>query len=374
VLVVGALLFTATLRNLLAVDPGFDPRGVAIVRVDLSLLRIDRPRRTALIADVLDRIRRTPGVTSAAEVRHVPLGNTGTTLIASPLSGDSAHRTMMRVNGVSPGYFETMESAVIAGRDFDARDSSAAPKVAIVNRAFARWLGLGDRPIGQRFRGESSPSQTDVFEVVGLVPDSKYSQLREEPLPIVFVPMAQIVDPRPFTDIAVRSTMASGELSTALSAAVSEVSTAVYADVSALESNIRDRLLRERLMALLSGVFGALAALIAAVGLYGVMSYLVQRRTNEIGIRMALGARRHTILAMVLGEAWRLVIVGLTIGATMAFAAAGAARTLLFGLEPHDVRPVALACVLLGAIATAASYLPARRAATMPPVASLRVE
>jgi putative ABC transport system permease protein len=374
VLVVGALLFTATLRNLLAVDPGFDPRGVAIVRVDLSLLRIDRPRRTALIADVLDRIRRTPGVTSAAEVRHVPLGNTGTTLIASPLSGDNAHRTMMRVNGVSPGYFQTMDSALIAGRDFDARDSSAAPRVAIVNRAFARWLGLGDRPIGQRFRGESSPSQTDVFEVVGLVPDSKYSLLREEPLAIIFVPMAQIVDPRPFTDIAVRSMMPTGELSTALSAAVAEVSTAIYADVGALESNIRDRLLRERLMALLSGVFGALAALIAAVGLYGVMAYLVQRRTNEIGIRMALGARQHAILAMVLGEAWRLVIVGLTIGAAMAFAAAGSARTLLFGLEPHDVRPVALACVLLGAIATAASYLPARRAATMPPVASLRVE
>src|SRR4030095_10922793 len=152
VLVVGALLFTATLRNLLAVDPGFDPRGVAIVRVDLSLLRIDRPRRTALIADVLDRIRRTPGVTSAAEVRHVPLGNTGTTLIASPLSGDNAHRTMMRVTGVSPGYFQTMDSALIAGRDFDARDSSAAPRVAIVNRAFARWLGLGDPALGQPLR------------------------------------------------------------------------------------------------------------------------------------------------------------------------------------------------------------------------------
>jgi ABC-type antimicrobial peptide transport system permease subunit len=186
--------------------------------------------------------------------------------------------------------------------------------------------------------------------------------------------MAQIVDPRPFTDIAVRSTRPDGELSAALPAAASEVSAAIYADVRALESNVRDRLLRERLMALLSGVFGALAVLIAAVGLYGVMSYLVQRRTNEIGIRMALGARRQTILAMILGEAWRLVIVGLTIGAALAFDAAGSARSLLFGLQPHDVRPVALACVLLGAIATAASYLPARRAATLPPVMSLRQE
>ena len=138
------------------------------------------------------------------------------------------------------------------------------------------------------------------------------------------------------------------------------------------DDTIRDALLTERLMARLSGFFGMLAALIATIGLYGVMSYLVLQRTNEIGVRMALGARRQDILRMVLGEAARLVAVGLAIGGIASFAAAGSARALVFGLQPHDFGVIGLACVLLGATAMGASWLPAHRAATLPPLTALR--
>jgi putative ABC transport system permease protein len=371
VLLVGALLFMATLRNLLAVDTGFDADGVHVARIDFSQLTVDQSRRTALIADTLDRVRHTRGIASAAEVRNVPLGGTANTMFVAPYAGDGGVTTAVRLNAVDPHYLDTMGIRLLAGRNFDSRDSRAAPRVAIVNQSFTRRLGIVGQAVGQRFR---RPAQSDVFEIVGVAPESKYVALREDPLPIVLIPMAQTVDQRPFTDILVRSAIPTGELSSALTTTVAEIGAAIHVDVAALNTTIRDGLVRERLMATLSAVFGVLAALIAAVGLYGVMSYLVQRRTNEIGVRMALGATRRTILGMVLGEMSRTVLIGLTIGAALSFAVAGAATSYVYGLQPHDVRPIALACVLLGATAIAASWLPARRAALLPPVIALREE
>jgi predicted permease len=372
VLLFGGLLFTGTLRNLLAVDAGFDSRNVVVARVNFSSLTIAQANRPSFTASVVERIRQIPGVIAAAEVRHVPLGGTGTTLFVWPEAADGTAKSMIRLNAMSPGYFKTMGMALIAGRDFAATDSRLAPRVTIVNRAFARSMGLDGNILGQRFRGETGPSTSGVYEIVGLVGDSKYLTLREEPLPILFVPITQIVDPRPFTDVMIRSTASSGEIASALSGAIAEISPLIDADVRAFDDTIRNGLLTERLMASLSGLFGALAALIATVGLYGVMSYLVLRQTNEIGVRMALGARRQDILRMVLGEAGRLVAVGLAIGAIASFAAAGSARALVFGLQPHDFGVIGLACVLLGATALGASWLPAHRAATLPPLTALR--
>ena len=153
---------------------------------------------------------------------------------------------------------------------------------------------------------------------------------------------------------------------------MSGMSRAIRVDLSTLDSTIRDGLLRERLMAALSGVFGALGALIAAIGLYGVMSYLVLRRTKEFGVRIALGAQRAGLMRMVLREAGTLLASGLALGSVLAFAAASFVQSLVFGVPPHDVRPIGLACLLLAAVALAASYLPARRAARMEPLAALR--
>jgi predicted permease len=372
VLLFGGLLFTATLRNLLAVDLGFETRNVAVARIDLSSLSIPQSNRAAFTANVLERIRQIPGVISAAEVRHVPLGGTANSMTVEPdAAGGTTEASTVRINAASAGYLKTMGIPLIAGRDFMAADSRQAPRVAIVNRTFARQLGLKGTIVGQRFRRQSGPTY-DVYEIVGQVPDSKFFTLREEALPIALLPIAQIVDPRPFTDVMIRSAARPEAIAAALSGAVADVSPLIGADVRPFDSTIRTSVLPERLMATLSGLFAGLAALIAMIGLYGVMSYLVLRQTNEIGVRMALGARRPDILRMVLGEAGRLLAVGLAIGVVASLAAAGAARALVFGLQPHDLGIVGLACVLLGATAMGASWLPAHRAATLPPLTALR--
>jgi putative ABC transport system permease protein len=375
-LLFGGLLFSTSLRNLLAVDTGFDSQDVTVARVNFSTLSLAPANRPALVADLLDRVRSTSGVIAAAEVRHVPLGGTGSTAFVSPL-GDATQKHLVRLNAMSPGYLQTMGLRLLAGRDFNRRDARGAPKVAIVNPTLARQLGLRENPVGQTFRGQTGPStapMSDVFEVIALVPDSKMFLLREDPQPIVFVPLAQITDPRRFTDVVVRSTLPSAELSALLSKSVADVNPLIDVDARPFDDTIRDNLVRDRLMATLSGVFGVLAAVIAAVGLYGVMSYLVLRRTNEIGVRMTLGAQRRDIVAMVLREAAILLAVGLVAGSIASLAVAGSARSLLFGLQPYDIRTLALACALLGGTAIAASYLPARRAATTPPLLALREE
>jgi putative ABC transport system permease protein len=369
-LLFGGVLFALTLRNLHAVDVGFESRNVSIARVDFTSLPMQPLARRALAADLLDRIREAPGVESAAEVRHVPFGGTGNSAIVAPES-DPAVTTGVRLNGVTPRYLATVGVTLLAGRDFDSRDSVDAPKVTIVNRTFARRLGLADNPVGQRFL---RPASGDVFEVIGLVPDSKYGALREDSQPIMIVPLAQMGTPRPFTDFMVRSALPLSRVSSLIDDTVAQVSPLIAVDVHAFETTIRNGLVRERLMALLSGTFGVLAALIAAIGLYGVMSYLVVRRTNEIGVRVALGARRADVLTLLFRETGALLAVGLAIGAGMSLAAAGSVRALVFGLEPHSPLVIGLACTLLALIGFAASYLPARRAANLPPLLALREE
>ena len=367
-LLFGGVLFATTLRNLHAVEAGFESRHVSIARVDFTSLSVRPPARRTLAADLLNRIREAPGIESAVEVRHVPLGGTGSSAIVVPAS-DATAKNGVRLNGVSPGYLATLGVTLLAGRDFDARDSAGAPKVAIVNPTFARRLGLAENPVGQTFL---RPATADVFEVIGLVPDSKYAALREDPQPIMFVPLTQMSDQRPFTDFMVRSAVPLPRLSSLLGSTVAQVSPLISVDVRPFDATIRDGLVRERLMALLSGTFGLLAALIAAIGLYGVMSYLVLRRTNEIGIRVALGARRADVLALVLREAGTLVAAGLAIGAAVSLATGGSVRALVFGLEPQSPGVISLACALLALTGLAASYLPARRAANLPPLVALR--
>jgi predicted permease len=369
-LLFGGVLFATTLRNLHAVDTGFDSREVSIARVDFTSLSVRPSARRALATDLLDRIQHTPGVESAVEVRHVPLGGTGSSAIVAPVS-DATAKTGVRLNGVSGAYLATLGVTLLAGRDFDARDSPQAPRVAIVNRTFARTLGLAENPVGQHFL---RPATKEVFEVIGLVPDSKYGALREDPTPIMFVPLTQMGDQRPFTDFMVRSTVPLPRLLSQLQSAVAHVSPQISVDVRPFDATIRDGLLRERLMALLSGTFGALAALIAAIGLYGVMSYLALRRTNEIGVRVALGASRSDVLALLFRESGTLLAAGLLIGAAMSLAASGSVRALVFGLEPQSPVVIGAACALLALIGVAASYLPARRAANLPPLLALREE
>jgi hypothetical protein len=275
------------------------------------------------------------------------------------------------VNRVSEDYLRVMGIDLIAGRDFTPSESSASARVAIVDPSALRLLGLGENPLGERLRiGDERDSQ--AYEIVGLVPDTKYFSLREEPVPTVFLPVDPAGDPRPFTDLMIRSTLPGGGVQTGVRRALAGISPLLGADVQPYDDTIRSRIGPERLMAVLTAFFGALSTLIAAIGLYGVMSYLVARRTQEIGVRIALGAGRGRIVLMVLREAATVLTLGLVIGSLLSLAVADAVRSLVFGVRPHDASPLVVASLVLAIVALVASVIPAWRAANVEPLAALR--
>ena len=375
VLLFGALLFSSTLRNLMAVDAGFQKHSILITGVDLARLKIPSDRRVAFKRELLEKVRGVSGVEAAAQAGTIPLSGSGGNNEVWIDGGDSSRTLNSNFAFISDGYLKTMGMALLAGRDFDSRDTATSPGVSLVNQSFARSLGLGENPVGKRFRREATPGGPEmVFEIVGLVPDTKYYQLREAFPPIAFLCTTQDSDPDPFDQLVILSNMPLTDQTSRLRQAIAEVNPAISVDYRPFETTVRQGLLAERLIATLSSFFGILAALLAGIGLYGVMWYMVVRRTNEIGIRMTLGADRRSILALVLSEAGMLAAIGLVAGAVLAVVAGQAAEKMLFGLEPNDALMLAAATILLAAVALAASFLPARRASRMEPMTALRYE
>jgi predicted permease len=376
VLVVGALLFSGSLSNLLAVDAGFSQKGVVIADLDL-FRRVNVPyaARVTFKQDLLQKIRALPGVDSAAEVDILPLSGSSTENVVWIEGTNPASGLDSLFNWTSDGYFKTMGIALLAGRDFSPQDTVSSPKVAIVNQSFARKLGLGMNPIGRTFRRQATPSEPEqTFAIVGLVVDTKYSSLREEFRPIAFLNTSQDPQPGPFAQFVIRTAAPIAETVSNVRSLVARVSPLITVGFRPFEITILEGLTRERLMAKVSGFFGLLAALIAAVGLYGVMSYLVAQRTNEIGIRVALGAQRGDVLSLVLRNAALLLAPGLVLGAFLSVAAAQAAKAMLFGLKPSDPGTLVAAITGLGFIGFLASFLPARRAMRVDPMVALRYE
>jgi len=376
VLVVGALLFSRSLRNLLAVDTGFSHKGVVITDLDLfRRLNVPHAARVAFKRDLLQQIRALPGIVSAAEVDILPLSGGSTDNLVWLEGANRASEVDSLFNWTSDGYFKAMGIALVAGRDFSPQDTVSSPKVAIVNQSFARKLGLVMNPIGRTFRRQATPTEPEQsFEVVGLVADTKYSSLREEFGPIAFLATSQDPQPGPSAQFVIRSAVPIAETVSNIRSLVAQASPLITLGFQPFETTILERLTRERLMAKVSGFFGLLAALIAAFGLYGVMSYLVAQRTNEIGIRMALGAQRGNVFCLVLGNAALLLAPGLAVGALLSVAAAQAARAMLFGLKPSDPGVLVAAIAGLGFITLLASFLPARRATSVDPMVALRYE
>lgn len=373
-LLVGAFLFSGSLRNLLAVDAGFQQTGIVIADIDFSRLQVPSMQRVALKHDLLQRIRAIPGVASAGETAFLPLSGSGTENRVWK-EGAPDKKIDSNFSWFGKDYLKTMGTQLLLGRDFNERDTLSSARVAIVNESFARKLGLGPNPIGAKLRREATPSEPErVFDVVGLVRDTKYYTLREKFLPIAFLSIDQNAAPGPSAEIVIRSTTTLTATTHAVRKSIAQVNAAMFTDFTSFETTVRDGLRRERLMATLSGFFGALAALISAVGLYGVMSFLVVRRTNEIGVRIALGAGRGRIVALILRQAGLLLAIGLAAGIGLTLAIAGAAKSILFGLEPYDAPTIAMAAALLAAVTAIASYLPARRAARLEPILALREE
>jgi predicted permease len=286
-----------------------------------------------------------------------------------PVEGNS------KFTWVSPGYFNTMGIPVVRGRGFNQNDTAASTRVAVVNQTFVRKLLRGADPIGQTLRTGQEPNYpSSVYEIVGVIPDTQYNDLRGETPPMTFAPASQFPAQGPWTVLMIHSNTPSAAISATIKRKLAATHPGVIMEFGDFQKEIRDQLTPERLMAILSGSFGILAAVLAMVGLYGVISFLVARRRNEIGIRLALGAERGQVVAMVMREAGRLLAIGVVTGVALSLVAGRGAQSLLFGLKPYDPVTLFAAAVLLALIAAAASFLPARRASRLDPMAALRDE
>jgi len=292
-------------------------------------------------------------------------------------------------NRVGGSYFSVMETPILAGRKFDSRDQPEGPKAAIVNETFARRYFQNTDPIGKTFQMElplGSPQPT--YEIVGLVKDTKFLQVRKEQtsaavrfstnessamfLPIVYLAMSQDTAPPSDFRIVVRADVPSASLTPVLTRAISEVAPAASVSYDALTTYVERLLVTERLMAWVSGFFGMVAMLIASIGLYGLMSYIVTHRRVEIGVRMALGAEPRTVIRMMLAESGRLLTLGIAFGVALAAITLRYAEGLLYGLTLLDVTSFELAISMLGFASLLGAWFPARRASKLDPAVALR--
>jgi putative ABC transport system permease protein len=370
VLLTGAFLFVRTFRNLMTEDAGFAQDHLLVVDFDFSPLKLAPASQMAFKEELLARVQGIPGVNSAAETLVVPLNHSGWDDNIDIPNGPQRQDVML--SRVSPAYFRTMETPLLSGRDFNQTDTPNSPRVAIVNEAFTHKFMGGANPLGRVFSDSGKPDKT--YQIVGLVKNTKYYELREDPKPIAFVSFTQANGPEEDSKLMIRSDEPLASLISSIKHTANDINPSLVLTFSVLKTQIREGLLREQLMATLSGFFGALATILAMVGLYGVISYMVVRRRNEIGVRMALGATRSDILAMVLREAAILLGIGLLTGTLLALAAGSAAASMLYGLKPRD--PLTLGAAITGMVAVAlvASLLPAQRAATVHPMEALREE
>ncbi len=375
VLVAGAGLLVSTFWRLARLDPGFDASRVLIAALDLRGSGYTPERRDAVFRQILDSTRATPGVQSASLSDFTPmfLGRRIHDLAIEGGDGPSREASRVFFNAVSDGYFATMGTALVAGRDFNGHDTPASAAVAIVNQTMAKRFFRGRSPIGRRFRIRTGDTPGDPVEIVGVVKDAKYSDLRQEIPPTVYTVWSQ--NHFPFPNIEIRSAAgAPGALIAGVKSGVASVDAGISIKFTTLADEVARTLERERLLATLAGFFGGLALVLAIIGLYGVMSYNVTRRRSEIGIRMALGADKYQVLRMVMGEVAVLIGSGIAVGLGVTLAATRLVASFLYGVRPNDPLTLLVAAGMLAAAAGAAGYLPARRASRLDPMTSLREE
>jgi predicted permease len=375
-LLIGAGLFLQSLRNLETLNPGFDVRDVLAFDVDPYLSRTDRNVNADYFRRLHERLASLPGVESHA-FAVVPLLENNEWDNWVTIEGYSAkpdERPDPHMQYCSPGFFKTLRIPVLLGRDFTDRDATGAPKVAIVNQKFAkRYFGAAE-PLGRHIGMGIDPGTKTDIEIVGVVGDTKYENMREEIPEEMYVPATQggIGNGGTiYARVAGDRTRAFQTLRTEVSSVDSSVP--VY-DFRTLSDQLDISLLTERLLATLSTVFGVLATLLAALGLYGVMAFLVARRTREIGIRMALGAARQDVLWMVLRETLTVAAMGVAAGLVAAWPLTRLVQSQLFGVAPADLPTLAAAALGIGVVTALAGYVPARRATTIDPMRALRWE
>jgi predicted permease len=382
VLLVGAGLFLGTLRNLLTVDAGFTSHNVLLVAADFRQSGVARDQRTRTVQQILDRVRALPGVAAAATSAIVPLSGGGWAENVRPVGvalASGSQDSLLFLNRVSPGYFHTLRTPLVEGRDFDARDQAQARKVMILNETAARRFFGTANALGRALGvpQDATPGGTakeELYEVIGVVHDAKYAQLDEAARPTGYFALAQDADPRPGVNFEIRSRGAIETVIPGVRSALTDVNRDVSLEFSNFETLAGESLLQPRMVAVLSAAFGLLALLLAALGLYGVTNYAAVRRKGEIGVRLALGEPRSSIVRLMLRDAVVLLALGLAGGVAASLALGRLVTGLLYEVRPNDPAELAGAVFVLAAAAGLAAYLPARRASRLDPMAALREE
>ena len=371
VLLSSAGLFIRALGRGQASDPGFRVDGVVTASLDLGSAGYTEARARDFVWSLADRLRPFPGVQAVGYARILPLSMSSSGRDISipgfaPPGGQDGEEFSVNTNEIDEGYFRAMRIPLLGGRDFAATDGDGMPRVAVVNETFAkRYFPAGDA-LGATVREDSA-----AITIVGIVRDSKYARLDEDPVPFFYQPVRQVW--RPAVNLLVHTTGSPAAVTATLLREVAALDpTLPAAQVTTLRQSTAVVLLPQRVAAAVTGALGLTGLLLAAVGLYGVLSFSTAQRTREMGVRLALGASRTGIVRLVLGEGFRLVAVGIGVGLALAALATQALRPFLFGVSPLDPATFAtIGAVLLG-VATLATWLPARRAARVDPMQSMR--
>lgn len=377
ILLIGAVGLIHTFANLMTQNPGFDRNNVLMIKTNIHNAQVSEPARAPLYGQMLAKLQALPGVISASQCWMTPLsGMQWDNSLAIPggsLPADTDSDILL--NWVTPDFFATMRTPVLEGRTFDARDTATSPPVVIVNQLLARTYFPGQNPIGKHLLANSKDMlSAQPMEIIGVTQDSKYTSLREDFQPEAYFPLAQIRTVGEGTTFEIRTAVNPTSLIPAIRDAMANINKSASLQFTTLKQEADDSVLQEHLMAVLSGFFGGLALLLTAIGLYGVMAYVVTQRTHEIGIRIALGAQRASILRLVMRDAAIVLGAGIAVGLLGSICITRLVRQFLFGLTPNDPSTLGLAIFALVAVALVATYIPARRAMRVDPMVALRYE
>jgi len=375
-LLVAAGLFTKSLMNVSRVDLGLRSEKLVVFAVSPDLNGYNEEQTRALFERMEEELAAIPGVT-AVTASIVPLlagSSWGNDVRVQGFESGPDVDSNSRFNSVGPGYFRTLGIPLVAGREFTRADGLSAPKVAIVNEAFARKFKLGRDVVGKRMKQSGTPGEELDIEIVGLARDAKYNDVKREVPPIYVIPYRQDRDVG-FTNFYVRTTLDERQLLTTIPALVKRLDPNLpVEELKTMELQVKENMFMDRLISVLSAAFAVLATLLASVGLYGVLAYMVAQRTREFGVRMALGADSGCVRGLVLGQVGRMTVAGGIVGLCGALGVGRLAESLLFELKGHDPGVLVMAVACLTLVALAAGFIPAYRASRLDPMRALRYE
>ena len=377
VLLMASGLFLRSFAKLVTMDVGFDRNNVLLVRANLHTGKVPAEQQPAMFEEMENRLSGLPGVVSASRSIVTPVSNMVWDNILD-VDGPNAPKgddAIAFFNFISPSYFETLRTPLLAGRNFNSGDTKTSVQVAIVNESLARKFFPNADSLGKIFRVQPEPGKTALpIQIVGLVKDSKYQSLREETFATAFFPINQIPEHVEEEAFELRTAIRPSALISAVQDSVAGVSKSIPLEFGTLAQQVDDSLVQERLLATLSTFFGGLALLLAMIGLYGALSYLVTQRQAEFGIRMALGAPQGSILGLVMRDVVLVLTAGVAAGTCISLAVVGLLQKMLFGLAARDTVTLLASIGVLSAVAFFAGYLPARRAMHVDPLVALRYE